>query len=268
MKSFQIATAMMFLPWLAATAGPTAVLDTTIHQLEDRRLIVERVSGIAIPDPPEPVVREQASPATTEQLAFAAEQWRAHREAHPWIHAGATVYRLPDGLSLTHVNKWQVNSGEPVSFWSSADFSLLAHPGSFVTPDGVHYSMLLFHSVHDVGLWKQFMHRRGVDYEMPAFPEFPDGQATWMPAERVDGEDPPDDAAIQAIEAIHAHYRANLVELQVDFAALEAERAARRADLEANPPQPRDIHLRVSRLTREQAAAWHQHATKREGGRQ
>ena len=48
---------------------------------------------------------------------------------------------------------------------------------------------------------------------------------------------------MKSFHSIHAHYRANLIELQADYAALEA-----------NPPQPRDIHLRVSCLSPEQAA--------------
>ena len=271
MKSFRLTALAVALLWLPAAAGPPVTLDTSIHHLEDRRLIVERTTPIVLPDPPEPVVREAAQPQSPEDLALAVEAWKSHRATHPWIHAGATVHRLPDGETLTHVSAWQVNNGDPISFWSSADFSLLAHPGSFRTSEGIHYSMLLFYSIYDIAKWQDLAHRRGIDYEaaeFPEFPEFPDGAATWIPTESTDKQNPLDAAAIAAAEAIHAHYRENLTELQADYAAREADQAARRAELEANPPQPRDIQLRVSRLTPEQAAAWHQHASARKGGRQ
>ena len=76
----------------------------------------------------------------------------------------------------------------------------------------------------------------------------------------------PDAATLAAIEAVHQHYSANLPSLEAAYKQVEAERAARRADLEANPPQPRDIHLRVGRLSREQAADWHHHSARRKGG--
>jgi hypothetical protein len=130
----------------------------------------------------------------------------------------------------------------------------------------VNYSMLLFWTLHDVATWKAFMDRRGMDYEHPSVPEFPDGPATWIPDQREKAQQP-DAATARAINHIHEHHNAHLAELKAEYAKLEAERAALRAELEANPPQPRDIHLRVSRLSPEQAEAWHNHALESKGGR-
>ena len=165
MKSIPLTALSAALPWLSASAGPPITLDTRIHHLEDRRVIIEHIPAIQLPDPPEPVAKPEPESKTSEQLALLASKWQADRDSNPTIHAGATVYRLPDGTTVTHVNR-------------------------------------------------------------------------------------------------------HLTELQQAYANLEATRAARRAELEADPPQPRDIHLRVSRLTKAQAAAWHQHATERKGGRQ
>ena len=262
------AVTILWLSPLLFAARPE-VRETIIHEISDRRVIVERASGIILPDPPEPVVRPDPEPETAERLAEMADEWRAHRIAHPTIHAGATVYRLPDGKTVTHVSNFSVNNGPMVSFWSSADFSILAHPGGFTqpTPEGdVNYSMLLFWTLHDVATWKAFMDRRGMDYEHPDVPEFPDGLATWIPDQREKAQQP-DAATARAINHIHEHHNAHLAELKAEYAKLEAERAARRAELEANPPQPRDIHLRVSRLSPEQAEAWHKHALESKGGR-
>jgi len=242
---------------VAIQARPSAT-DTTIHpQPDGSRIIVEQIPGvIEIPDPPEPVVRPAEPPQPPEEIARVAEEWRAWREANPFIHAGASVYRLPDGRRITHVSHWSVNNRPPVSFWSAADFSLLAHPGEIITPQGSHYGLLMMHSARDVDN----------EQEIPAvrrMESFPQGPAGWQMDE---GSGPADAATLAAIQAVHAHYEANYASLKAAYEKLDTERAARRAELEANPPQPRDIHLRVGRLSRQQAADWHRHATQRNGG--
>jgi len=273
MKSFLFPSsatiAVLLFASLVGQAKPGAP-NTTIHpQADGSRIIVERIPGvIEIPDPPEPVVRSAPEPETAERLAELTAEWRAQRIFHPTIHAGATVYRLPDGKTLTHVGNFRVNNGPMVSFWSSADFSILAHPGNFShpSPEGdVHYTMLLFWTLHDVATWKEWREKRGEEYQFPNVPDFPDGPATWIAD---DGEmaQPPDAATARAINHLHEYHNENLPELKAAYAKHQSEQAARRAELEANPPQPRDIHLRVGRLSRQQAADWHRHATQRIGG--
>lgn len=272
MKSLHQLAATVVLAFTAhfLSAAPPKVRETIIHDLPDHRVIIERAPGIILPDPPEPIVRPAPEPETAERLAEMAAEWQIHRLHHPTIHAGATVYRLPDGKTVTHVTNWSVNNGPAVSFWSSADFSLLAHPGGFTHPslDGdVNYNMLLFWSLHDVAMWEEFMAKRDREYEHRNIPEFAEGAATWILDD--DGKtQKPDDVTERAIAHIHEHHNANLVKLKQAYSKLEAERAAHRAELEANPPQPRDIHLRVSRLIPAQATAWHQYALESKGGLQ
>ena len=247
-------------------AAPPEIRETLTHELPDRRVIIERAPGIILPDPPEPVVRPAPEPETLERLAEWAAEWRAQRVLHPTIHAGASVYRMPDGRTYTHVTNWSVNNSPPVSFWTSADFSILAHPGGFThaTPDGDrNYTMLLFWSLHDIARWQAFMAKRELEYEVPKIPDFPKGPATWILDESEKAQTP-DAITLQAITHLHEHHNRNLAELKEAYAKLEAEHAARRAELEANPPIPRDIRLRVSRLSQYQAIAWHKHATGRE----
>jgi len=267
-------TTFAIFAWIPASTlanhARSSASDTTIHpQPDGSRIIVERIPGvIEIPDPPEPVVRTAPEPETAERLAELAAQWQAQRTFHPTIHAGASVYRLPDGKTVTHVRNFRVNNGPMGSFWSSADFSILAHPGNYShpSPEGdVHYTMLLFWTLHDVATWKEWREKRGEEYQLPKVPDFPDGPATWIADEGGKAQQP-DAATAKAINHLHQHHNDNLTELKAAYAKRIAEQAARRAELEANPPQPRDIHLRVGRLSREQAADWHSHATQRNGG--
>ena len=263
MKSIPFALLVPALLALGAAlhAGSSGT-DSTIHlQSDGSRIIVERFAGvIEVPDPPEPVVRSEEPPQTSEEIAAAAAQWQAWRETNPFIHAGASVYRLPDGRRLTHVSHWSVNNRPAVSFWSTADFALLAHPGEIVIGDGEseRYGLLLMHSIREVESAEEIAAFHNLETEA-----FPEGPAGWQ----LDASSALSDAAtLAAIEAVHQHYAANLASLKAAYHQIEAERAARRADLEANPPQPRDIHLRVGRLSREQAADWHHHSARRKGG--
>jgi hypothetical protein len=270
MKSSSFAIASILLSWPAAFAAPPIARDTSIHHLSDRRVIIERMPSITLADPPEPVARPEPRSETAERLAELAAEWRGHRISHPSIHGGAKVYLLRDGRIVTHVTQWRVNNGPLVSFWSSADFSLLAHPGTFSSSDEeIHYRMMLMWTPYDVELWADFRAKRGLARVDPKIPEFPAGPATWL-LESSGSPDPEpiDEQTRAAIEDIHDHYNRHRTALQADKIALDAERAVRRAELEANPPQPRDIHLRVSRLTPVQAAAWYLHATEAKGGDQ
>ncbi len=94
----------------ATIAEPYRHIDKTIHHLpDDRRVIIERVAPIQLPDPPEPVVCSAPAAQSSEQLALLAAAWRADHDANPTIHDGATVYRLPDGTTVTHVNHLRVS---------------------------------------------------------------------------------------------------------------------------------------------------------------
>lgn len=258
--------AVLVVPFLPAAAAPPSLGQITIHQLADRRMIIEGAPAIELPAPPEPLARATPEPQSQARLAELAAKWRADREANPAIFAGATVYHLLDGTTVTHVTHWRVNNDPPVSFWSSIDLSLLAHPGVFASPDQrTRYSMMLMWSAHDARRRADFMASRDRLYQQPEVPLLPNDPPTWM----LDGT--PDQPLINAtthasIEHLHQYYHLHHSELLATYQAIQAKNAARRAELEANPPQPRDIHLRVSRLTPEQSAAWHHHHTQRQRG--
>jgi hypothetical protein len=259
-------TASAVLMAQLSLAAPPEIRETLTHELPHRRAIIERAPGMILPDPPEPIVRPAPEPETLERLAKFAAQWRAQQISHPTIHAGASVYRMPDGRTYTHVTNWRVNHSPPVSFWTSADFSILAHSAGFThsSPDGdVNYTMLLFWSLHDVSRWQAFMKKRDLEYKLPKIPHALKGPATWILDESKKAHKP-DAITQQAIVHLHEYHDRNFAKLKEAYAKLEADNAARRAELEANPPLPRDIHLRVSRLSQEQAKAWHQHATGRQ----
>lgn len=135
MKSthFNILLATVF-PLQGLMATQPEIRETTIHELSDRRVIIERAPGIILPEPPEPMVRPAPESETAERSAELTAEWRAQWISHPTIHAGGTVYRFPDGKTLTHISNFSVNNGPMVSFWSSADFSILAHHGGFTQP--------------------------------------------------------------------------------------------------------------------------------------
>ena len=251
---------------LSAHAEQVALLSPVTHEtriahLEGRRAIIENVTRIDVPNPPEAPPQPSEADKTHLDPEFLG-LLRAHRERNPMIFAGATVFRFADGTRLTHVTGWRTNHSESITFWSSADFSILAHPGGFSKPDDTYYSLLLMWTPCDVERTAQTLTRRGiVVFESQKFPDFPKGAATFQIVPAPDGSQP-DQSALTAIQDIHDHYNRHCAELTAAFDLREAENKARRAELGANPPLPRDIRLKVSRLTSEQAAAWHRHHTR------
>ena len=52
------------------------------------------------------------------------------------IRIGATVYHLPNSTTRTLITYWPNTDEQPVTLWSSADFSLLWGFASFIGSDG------------------------------------------------------------------------------------------------------------------------------------
>lgn len=244
--------------------APPAEQDIVIHQLAERRVIIERAPPpLNLPAPPTTSHRQHSAPHSAEHLAELAAQQPQPHQAHPFIHAAATIYQLPNGQTISHITQFSVNNGPKFSFWTPADFSLIAHPGTLTTPQGTHYQLLILHTTHHVRTFDE-IHQLTNPHKTttPDLESLTRENTTWLP----DPPNTPDQATTKALNDLHAYHNQNLDKLKTAHTRRQAEITARQAELAANPPQARDIHLRVSRLNPEQAAAWHQHATQQKGG--
>ena len=155
------------------------------------------------------------------------------------VSLGATVYRFTDSPPRTLVTYRPVGRGESITFWSSADFALIAGIYSFVATDGATHSMFMMWSSTEVGRLADMLAAHGHKYDGPNIPAFPAGPATFA----IVGTPPADPSVLVPIQSLHDLYNSEYARLKTALEGRERARIEREAYLKANPPQPKDITL-------------------------
>lgn len=210
---------------------PANIVNSVTYDLGDRLLTVEQVNELALPTPPPMIV-----PVPTPH----SPQVQAPQEAPmELVSMGATIYTGKTGPARTLVT-YQVKGEAMIEFWSSADWRLLANLGSFQSEDGRNWQFLLLPSVIDIG---------EAD-ERPSIPAFSGAEASFT---IVQGEATPEQ--LVPIQSLHALYDRDHTSLLAAFTIREAARIQREAELNANPPVPKDIIIRSRMLTPEEIEA-------------
>ena len=214
------------------------ILATTTRVQGGRTITIREIKPIALPPPPQPVQADtwqaMEDPALRDRLAeFAA--------THPQmavVRIGATVYRSKDAPPRSLVRYWPGPGAESISFWSSADFSLLAGIGSFVGTDERSRMLVMACGNRNAdGPAESSLLKE--DHEVDAIPKFPEDKATFA---LVDA--PPADARVLVpIQSLHDIYNSEFTRLKAAAVGREQARIQREADLLANPPRPKDITL-------------------------
>ena len=210
------------------------ILETTNHEQGGRTITIQRINPIALIPPPKP------APPSLDDIAFR-ERLAEVRAQHPqsqFVALGATVYRSKSSPPRTLVTYRPGGDAEPVTFWSAADFSLLAGIHNFAGSNGQTYSLFLMWSVVDLDRLGVSMETQGREYSAPKIPKFPDGDATFTITE---GQ-----AAAEffvPIHALHQIYNSEYARLKAACESREQAQREREAYLKANPPLPKNITL-------------------------
>ena len=217
--------------------APQDILSTTTHQQGGRTITVREIQPIALPQPPEPPAPRPAvmDPALRERL-------RAYQATHPrteWICLGATVYRSKNSPPRTLVRYWANGNGESVTFWSSADFSLLSGIHTFVDTRGTSHHILMAWGNVDIDKEAQRTTTRRRLYQVPEIPALPSGDAGYV----IVGKSPDDAYTLVPIQSLHDLYNREHDLLLTAYQGRERARIQHEADLKANPPQPKNITL-------------------------
>lgn len=198
------------------------VRSTIVRQLEDRKIIMQRVADPQLPDPPPP-----PAPATKEELEAlrASPEWQERIDNHKeskLILLSATVV---DGRA-TFV-RWY-HEGEEYQAWSNVNFNHLSGFAEFES-DRTRYAFIM--AVGDIITdkkhkleWPGKPPELGVDY--PAFT-------------LVKGDESKGDALAMMI-ALHDLYENEQDKLVAAHKGRLRASAEREAWLRANPPQPQD----------------------------
>jgi hypothetical protein len=102
-----------------------AILESKSHEQGGRTITIQRIKPIPMPPPPEPLL--DAAVAPIDNVAFK-QRLAEYRAAHPrteMLSIGATVYRFNNSPPRTQVHYWPGSDGDCITFWSSADPSVL-----------------------------------------------------------------------------------------------------------------------------------------------
>jgi hypothetical protein len=218
------------------------VIETTTHEQGGRTITLQQIEPIALPPPPTPV--EESTVELDDEFR---ERLAKYREEHPragLLFMGATVYRVRDGQSATLVRYWPEGKGGDITFWSSADFSLIAGGiQSFVDSAGHTHHIFMSWGTVDVERMSELRRARGLSFEPPRIPELPHGKATF----KVVGKPATEDALV-TMRALHDLYNREHSKLKSAYEGREKARKEREAYLEANPPKPKNITLKYWRV--------------------
>jgi len=214
------------------------VLSTATHEQGGRTITIREIKPIALPPPPPPVEITLAEPD-----AEFSQRLAEYREAHPkneLLFLGATVFRSKDSPPRTLVRWWPQGGRGTITFWSSADFALIAGGiNSFADTAGDSHHLLMGWGNVDIDRMAELYTAAGREYDAPDLPEFTDGKATF----EVIGDTEPTAEELVVIQSLHDIYNSELERLKTAYEGRERARIEREEYLKANPPQPKDITL-------------------------
>ena len=211
------------------------ILETETHEQGGRTITIQEIKPIELPPPPaaHPPV-DKADPAIQARIA---EIHANHPQVEP-IGLGATIFRDKNSAPRTLANYWPATQGETITFWSSADFSLLAGLSSFIGSDGKTRSLMMTWSTTQIDLLTESLAEHGREYEGPEIPQFPTGKATFIIA-----SGNPTAENLASIQSLHDVYNNDYEKLKAACEGREQARLQQEADLIAHPPQPKNITL-------------------------
>jgi hypothetical protein len=214
------------------------ILTAKTHQQGGRTITVREIKPIALPQPPAPF---EVVP-TAADIEFRA-QMRAYYAANPrpeQLCLGATVFRSANQAPRTLVRYWLIEDSREITFWSSADFSLIAGGiSTFKDSAGATHSIFMSWSTIDDARATKLQAITGRAHQPPEIPTFPEGKATFQ----FIGETQPAPETLTAIQSLHDIYNTELPRLQTAYQGREQAKRTHEAYLRANPPQPQNITL-------------------------
>ena len=223
------------------------MLATTTRVQGGRTITIRKINPIALPPPPQPVPalsrQAEADPALRDRLA----EFAATHPQMAMVRIGATIYRSKDAPPRSLVRYWPGPGTESISFWSSADFSLLSGIPSFVGTDGRTRMLIMACGRRDMDAPMGLSTPRAQE----AIPEFPEGKATFSLVDAA----PVDAAILVPIQSLHDIYNSEFTRLKAAADGRELARLQREVDLKANPPRPKDITLNYWRSEKPAPAA-------------
>lgn len=217
--------------------SPSDVLKATAHEQGGRTITIRQIKPIPLPPPPPP-----AEETSGEADAAFAQNLAEYREENPksgLLLLGATVFRSKDSPPRTLVRYWPEGGHKDITFWSSADFALIAGGiNTFVDSAGDSHHILMGWGNVDMDYMAEVNAAKGREYDAPELPGFTENIAAFRTTEEL-----PAAEDLVAIQSLHDIYNKNLAQLKVAYEGRERARIKREEDLKLHPPTAKDITL-------------------------
>jgi hypothetical protein len=223
------------VPESAIVTDPAKIIQSTTYDLGGRLLTIQELTKEAMTMPLVPVPVAE-SPATGVRPPFRLQR-------HASISLGTQIYKRANQPTRSFITYHIPGQPSPVTFWSSADWSLIAGIGRLTAQDGTNWQLFCMPSIHDLDR----MTFRRQTMQAPAIPDMPAGASTYQ---IVSGNPSPEQMA--PIALYHAYYDTHLAELQVVQQARLAEQQRLAAEALANPPEKKDITVQFRILSPEE----------------
>ncbi len=205
---------------------PSKIIESTTYDLGDRLLTVQELTpdALSVPPLPPPVAPQPAQPPRP----------ATQRVARAFIQIGGTTYRQEGQPARSLITYHPQGGSGPVTFWSSADWSLLAGVRELTDSSGKIWQQMCMITSVDLDRQNSRLQPR----ERPPIPSFPAGRATYQ---IISGT--PAAGAMAPVQLFLSYYDDHLAELQAAFQQRAAEQARRVAEEKAHPPIPEDIFV-------------------------
>jgi hypothetical protein len=221
---------------------------TTLHQLADHDVIMQRVTDPGLPDPPPP------PPPMSEkeyEALRASEEWKEvvgkHKDSQ-MLFLSATVY----DHKRTFV-RWYGN-GTPMkcfAAWSNVDFNHLSGLGGFES-DGIQYALLMGIGNADTARSNLRISKPTPEIGEPAVPDLPSDRPAFV---LVEGDEK-DIEGMAPMLGIHKLYTVEKSRFAAAYVGRERARVEREAYLKAHPPITPDTVIQFwSRKSKQSGAA-------------
>jgi hypothetical protein len=219
------------------------ILSTTTHEQGGRTITIQRIKPIDLPPPPPPAV---ATAAPSEEFKQRLAEYRLTHPRSGMLFLSATVFRSKDTPPRTLVRYWPEGKGETITFWSSADFALIAGGiQSFVDSAQDTHCMFMGWGNVDIDRMTDLRAAKELEYDAPDMPDFPEGKATYQ----IVGIQPAAEELVP-IQSLHDLYNSEHERLTTAYEGRERARIAHEAYLKAHPPRPKNITLNFWRSDR------------------
>ena len=212
------------------------ILETESLQQGGRTITLQEIKPIQLPPPVTvPAPLDLNNPTVQARIA----EHRANQPQNECIRLGACVYHSKDSPPRTLVTYWTAAGEAPMTFWSSADFSLLTSLVNFIGIDGKTRSLLMMWTTADIEQSIESLAKSGREpTSPPEIPQFLTGKATFI----IQSGNPTAEN-LASIQALHDLYNNEYEKLNAAFEVREQARLQQEAELIAHPPQPKNIVL-------------------------